>query len=107
MSLLTNEWNFAKISVINSRDAQIETTTTTPNKEASIEIYENAEYWIDAKIRVDGNSSSAYNTITVSTLPDRVERIEFFDLPERQVGIIGGIIVLVGIVGIVLKRSSS
>ncbi len=101
------EWSFAKISVINSRDAQVETTTTIPNKEASIEIYENAGYWIDAKIRVNGNSSSAYNTITVSTLPNSVERIEFFDLPERQVGIIGGIVFLVGIVGIVLKRSSS
>ena len=32
----------------------VDTTTTTPNKkEISIPIYENGEYWIDAKIRGD------------------------------------------------------
>ncbi|MDH3696961.1 MAG: S8 family serine peptidase, partial [Nitrosopumilus sp.] len=47
------KWSFAKISVTNSKDGNTDTVTTTPNKNASIDIYENAEYWIDAKIRVN------------------------------------------------------
>ena len=98
------EWSFAKISIINSNDGKIYTTTTTPNKDASIEIYENAEYWIDAKIKVKESTSSAFNTIEISSLPKNSNRLNIIDFPERQIGIIVGIIVLIGIVGIIKRR---
>ena len=69
------EWSFTKISVTNSKDGTTSTTTTTPDKKASIEIYENSEYWIDAKIRVNGNTSNAFNTIEINSLA-RKSRIE-------------------------------
>lgn len=97
------EWSFAKISVINSKDGKTYTTTATPNKEASMEVYENAEYWIDAKIRVNGNSSDAFNTIKISSLPENSNRLDILDIPERQIGIIAGIVILIGVVGL-LKR---
>lgn len=97
------EWSFAKISVINSKDGKTHTTTATPNKEASMEIYENAEYWIDAKIRVNGNSSDAFNTIKISSLPENSNGLDILDIPERQIGIIAGIVILIGAVGF-LKR---
>ncbi|KAF6245014.1 S8 family serine peptidase [Nitrosopumilus sp. b2] len=96
------EWSFAKISVTNSKDGTVDTTTATPDKTASIDIYENTEYWIDAKIRVSGNSSSAYNTIDVKSIQER----ERFDLviPERQMAIIAGAVIIIGVVGILKRR---
>lgn len=96
------EWSFAKISITNSKDGIVETTTATPNKNSFIEIYENAEYWIDSKIRVNGNTSSAFNTIDVRTLEER-ERLDI-DIPEKQMGIIVVSVVIIGLVGIILKR---
>jgi len=98
-----DEWSFAKISVINSKDGRVDTTTMMPNKKATIDIFENAEYWIDAKIRVDGNSTSAYNTIDITTLPDNIQRSDI-DIPIKQIGIIAVIIAAIGIFGIIKKR---
>ncbi|MCH6586363.1 MAG: S8 family serine peptidase, partial [Thaumarchaeota archaeon] len=95
------EWSFAKISVTNSKDGKTDTTTATPNRKASIEIYENAEYWIDAKIRVKGNTSNAFNTIEISSLPENSQRLEIINIPEKQIGIIAGIVIIIGIIGLV------
>ena len=95
-------WSFAKISVTNSRDGKTSTTTMTPNKHGTMEIFENSEYWIDAKIRNNNNknSSSAYNTIEISTLEEKPQRFDFIKLPEKQIFIISGIVIIVGIIGI-------
>lgn len=98
------EWNFAKISVINSRDGKTDTTTTTPEKKSSIDIYENSEYWIEAKIRTNENTTNAFNTIKIDSLPENLERTYIFNIPEKQIGIIAGITIAIGIVGILLKR---
>ena len=98
------EWSFAKISVTNSKDGKTDTTTITPNKKVSIEIYENAEYWIDAKIRVNGNTSNAFNTVEISSLPENSYRIDTIDIPEKQIGIIAGIVIIIGIIGLVKRR---
>jgi len=99
------EWSFAKISVTNSKDGKTDTTTVTPNRIASIEIYENAEYWIEAKIKVNGNISSAFNTIKISSLPENSYRLEIIDIPEKQVGIIAGIVIIIGIFGLIKRQS--
>ncbi len=97
------EWNFAKISVTNSENGITDTTTVTPGKNSTIEIYENAEYWIDAKIRVNGITSNAFNTIKISTLSDNNEGLKI-DIPEKQIGLIAGIVIIVGIIGLVKRR---
>ncbi len=97
------EWNFAKISVTNSENGITDTTTITPGKNSTIEIYENAEYWIDAKIRVNGITSNAFNTIKISTLSDNNEGLKI-DIPEKQIGLIAGIVIIVGIIGLVKRR---
>jgi len=101
------EWSFAKISVINSKDGKTDTTTAVPNKKASIEIYENAEYWIDAKIRVNGNTTNAFTTIEISSLPENSNRLKIIDIPEKQIGIIAVIVIIVGTIGLVVKRKQS
>jgi len=98
-----DEWSFAKISVTNSKDGKVETTTMTPNKKATIEIYENSEYWIDAKIKTNENTTSVYNTIEITTLPENIQRLDM-DIPVKQIGIIAVIVSVVGIFGIVKRR---
>ena len=100
------EWSFAKISVTNSKDGRTDTTTAVPNRNASIEIYENVEYWIDAKIRVGGNTTNAFNTIVISSLPENSLRSEIIDIPEKQIGIIAGIVIIIGIIGLVKRKQS-
>ena len=100
------EWSFAKISVTNSKDGRTDTTTAVPNKNASIEIYENVEYWIDAKIRVGGNTTNAFNTIVISSLPENSLRSEIIDIPEKQIGIIAGIVIIIGIIGLIKRKQS-
>ncbi|MGY5146445.1 MAG: S8 family serine peptidase [Candidatus Nitrosopumilus sp. bin_7KS] len=98
------EWSFAKISVINSKDGRVTTTTTTPDKKASIGIYENSLYWIDAKIRVNGNTSNAFNTIEINSLDENIDRLDILDIPEKQIGIIAIILIGIGIFGILKRR---
>ena len=100
------EWSFAKISVTNSKDGRTDTTTAVPNKNASIEIYENVEYWIDAKIRVGGNTTNAFNTIVISSLPENSLRSEIIDIPEKQIGIIAVIVIIIGIIGLIKRKQS-
>ncbi len=101
------EWSFTKISVTNSNDGNTDTTTARPDKQASIEIYENAEYWIDAKIRVNQNTTDAFNVIQINSLPEDSSRLEIIDIPERQIGIIAVIMTIIGVFGIVMKKKST
>ena len=98
------KWSFAKISVTNSKDGKVGTTTIMPDKNSSIEVYENALYWIDAKIRVNGTSYDAFNTIEISTLDENPNRFDLIDIPEKQIGIIAVIVIAVGIFGLIKRR---
>ena len=98
------EWSFTKIVVTNSKDGSTVTTTTTPDKKASIKIYENSEYWIDAKIRVNGNTSNAFNTIEINSLEENYDRINIPDIPEKQIGIIAIFLIGIGIFGLLKRR---
>ena len=99
-----DEWSFAKISVINSEDGNVFTTTTTPDKEASIEIHENSKYWIDAKIRVNGNTSNAFNVIEVNSLDENQDRVNIIDIPEKQIVIISIILIGIATFGLIKRR---
>jgi minor extracellular serine protease Vpr len=99
-----DKWSFAKISVTNSKNGNMDTTTTTPNKKSSIEIYENGEYWVKAKIKVDGNTSDAFNTIKINSLSEKIEKRELTNIPEKQIIIIISIIVVVGIIGLLIRK---
>jgi len=100
-----NDWNFAKISVINSKDETTDVTTMTPTRESSIEVYENGEYWIDAKIRVDGETFNAFNTIQVDSVPSEKANFEFIKIPQKQIAIIAGVVVIIGVVGLFFRRT--
>lgn len=99
-----DKWSFAKISITNSKNGNMDTTTTTPNKKTSIEIYENGEYWIEAKIKVNGKTSDAFNTIKINSLSEKIEKMELTDIPEKQIIIIISIVTIVGIVGLLIRK---
>jgi len=100
------QWSFAKISVINSEDGKTETITATPERDASIRVNENGEYWIDAKIKVDGKTFDAYNTIEVNSINEDQNEFELLDIPEKQIVIVSGIAIIVGIVGVIAIRKT-
>ena len=100
------EWSFAKISVTNSKDGKTYTTTTTPKREASIEIYENSEYWIDAKIRVNENTTNVFDTIKINSLPPESNRLDVIDIPEKQLALIALIVGVVGVIGIIKRNQT-
>ncbi len=101
------EWSFAKISIINSNDGKEKTVTTTPNKKASFEIHENSEYWIDAKIRTDGNTSSAYNVIEINSIPENHVKENIISVPDKQIILITVILIGIAIFGLIKKRQTN
>ena len=101
------QWSFAKILVINSKDGKTETVTATPEKDASIRVNENAEYWVYAKIKVNGKTFDAYNTIEVNSTNDNIQsEFESLNIPEKQIAIVLGIVIIIGIVGVIAIRKT-
>jgi len=101
------QWNFAKISVINSKDGNIETVTATPERDASIRVKENSIYWIDAKIQANGKAFDTYNTVEVNSINENIQnKFESLNIPEKQIGIVSGIVIIIGIVGIIAIRKT-
>ena len=78
-----DKWSFAKITITNSKNGNTDIITTTPDKKISLEIYENTEYWIDAKIKINENTTDAYNTIKITSLSEKIEKIELRNIPEK------------------------
>ena len=99
-----DEWSFAKITITNSKNGNSDTISTIPDKKTSLEIYENGEYWIDAKIKINGNTSDAFNTIKINSLSEKIEKSELRDIPEKQIILIVSMIVIIGIVGLIIRK---
>ena len=99
-----DKWSFAKISITNSKNGNSDTITMTPDKKISTEIYHNGEYWIEAKIMVNGNTTDAFNTIEINSISEKTDRLELINIPEKQIIIIISIIVIVGIIGLLIRK---
>ena len=96
-----DEWTFAKISVTNSKNSKTETATATPSHQAVMNLYENGLYWIEGKIKVGEETFDTYKIINVdSVLPGTSKPFDFFNIPEKQIGIIIAVVAIVGILGI-------
>jgi minor extracellular serine protease Vpr len=96
-----DKWSSAKITVTNSKNENTHIITATPDKKTSLKIYENGEYWINAKIRVDENTSNAFHTIKITSLS---EKIELMDIPEKQIILIISVIIIIGTVGLFIRK---
>jgi len=95
------KWSSAKITVTNSKNGNTYSITATPDKKTSLEIYENGEYWIDAKIRVDENISNAFDTIKITSLP---EEMKLTNIPEKQIILVISAIIIIGTAGLFIRK---
>ncbi|HXW02996.1 MAG TPA: S8 family serine peptidase, partial [Nitrosarchaeum sp.] len=100
------DWNFAKISVTKSNTEITDVVTATPNKNAKIRINQNGEYWIEAKIKSNDQTLDAYSTIIANSIDGTQNDFEILDIPQRQIVIVLGIVVIIGIIGAVKIKSS-
>jgi hypothetical protein len=69
-----------------------------------MKIYENSEYWIEAKIMSNGNTTDAFDLIKINSISEKTEVIELRNIPEKQIIIIISIIVVVGIIGLLIRK---
>ena len=99
-----DKWSFTKITITNSKNGNTDTITATPDKKPSMKIYENSEYWIEAKIMSDGNTTDAFDLIKINSISEKSEVIELRNIPEKQIIIIISIIVVVGIIGLLIRK---
>ena len=100
------QWSFAKISVTNSKDGSTETISTNPGKVSTMNVYENGEYWIQTSLRTEEDSFDAFDVIEVnSVLPGTTKPFDWFGLPEKQIGVIAIVVIVMGLVGLKISRT--
>jgi len=98
-------WSYAKISIINQETGKMFTDSIVPGKNSEVTVYQPGEYWIEAKIKDDDKTLSAYASIQVK----KIERSEknlanTLNLPEKPILIIAAIMIVTAIVGLSIRR---
>ena len=106
--LYPEEWSYAKISVINKDTGKTDVTSVTPKKESSISVTEKGEYWILANIIANGETSDAFETITIETpsTKNNFDLFDFFEIPERPFIIVIVVAVMISLVGLKFRAKS-
>jgi len=103
--LSASSWSYAKISVINQETGKTFTDSIVPGKYSELTVNQPGEYWIEAKIKDDDKTLSAYASIQVK----KIERSEknlanTLNLPEKPILIIAAIMIVTAIVGLSIRR---
>jgi len=100
-----SSWAYAKISVINQETGKTFTDSIVPSKNSELTVYEPGEYWIEAKIKGDDKTLSAYATIQVEKIEhDEKNLANTLNLPEKPILIISAIMIATAIVGLSIRR---
>ena len=100
-----SSWSYAKISVINQETGKIITDSITPNKSPEMTVSQPGKYWIEAKIKDDDKTLSAYASIYVKTIEhDEKSLGNMLNLPEKTILIISAIMIVTVVVGLSVRR---
>jgi minor extracellular serine protease Vpr len=99
-----DEWTYAKISLTNAITGKSDTTSATPSKMAKLSVNENGQYWVEAKINVNGETFDAFETVEVKSATSGINVFGSLNIPERQIFIIFGIIIAVAAVGLKIRK---
>jgi len=100
-----SSWSYAKISIINQETGKMFTDSIVPGKNSELTVYEPGEYWIEAKIKDDDKTLSAYATIQVEKIEHDEKNIaNALNLPEKPILIIAAIMIVTAIVGLSIRR---
>ena len=103
-----SSWSYAKISVINQETGEMFTDSIVPGKNSELTVYEPGEYWIEAEIKDDDRTLSAYATIQVEKIEhDEKNLANALNLPEKPILIIAAIMIVTAIVGLSIRRTSN
>ena len=98
-------WSYAKISIINQETGKTFTDSIVPGKNSELVVYQSGEYWIEAKIKDDYKTLSAYATIQVEKIEHGEKNLaNMFNLPEKPILIIAAIMIVTAIVGLSIRR---
>ena len=103
-----SSWSYAKIYVINQETGKVSTESITPGKNPEMTVSQPGKYWIEAKIKDDDKTLSAYASIHVKTI-EHDEKIlgSMLNLPEKTILIISAIMIATVIVGLSVRRTSN
>jgi minor extracellular serine protease Vpr len=104
--LSTDDWTYAKISVSDKDNGIIDTTSATPIKDGKITVYKPGLYWIEAQIRVNGETFEMYETVQVKTAAQNkpLEFLNMLNVPERPILIIFAVLVIIALVGLKIRK---
>ena len=104
--LTPDDWTYAKISVSDKNNKIIDTTSATPTKNGKITVYESGEYWVEAQIRVNGDTFEVYETAKVKSASNNMplEFLNMLNIPERPILIIFAALVIISLVGLKIRR---
>ena len=98
-------WSYAKISIINQETGKMFTDSIVPGKNSELVVYQSGEYWIEAKIKDDDKTLSAYATIQVEKIEHSEKNLaNTLKLPEKPILIIAAIMIVTVIVGLSVRR---
>jgi hypothetical protein len=98
-------WSYAKLSIINQETGKTFTDSIVPGKNSELAVYQSGEYWIEAKIKDDGKTLSAYASIQVKKIEHGEKNLQsMFNLPEKPILIIAAIMIVTAIVGLSVRR---
>jgi len=98
-------WSYAKISIINQETGKTFTDSIVPGKNSELVVYQSGEYWIEAKIKDDYKTLSAYATIQVEKIEHGEKNLaNTLNLPEKPILIIAAIMIVTAIVGLSIRR---
>ena len=100
-----SSWSYAKLSIINQETGKTFTDSIVPGKNSELTVYEPGEYWIEAKIKGDDKTLSAYATIQVEKIEHSEKNLaNTLNLPEKPILIIAAIMIVTAIVGLSIRR---
>ena len=100
------DWHYAKFTITNKDTQESKTVSITPKKNDGIFGIVDGEYWIEANIRTESQTINAYQTVYIQSGIDK-ENSSFgssFEFPEKPIIIVMAIIVIVGIIGVIIRK---
>jgi hypothetical protein len=100
-----SSWSYAKISIINQETGKMFAESIVPGKNLEMAVSQPGEYWIEAKIKDDDRTLSAYASIQVKKIGhDEKDLANTLNLPEKPILIIAAIMIVTAIVGLSVRR---
>jgi len=101
------DWEYAKITVTNSKTLDERTVSITPKKFDSLKLYDVGRYWIEANVK---NSSGTFDVFEFYDIKEDLSEqkpiVENSELPERALIILGIIFSIVLIAGLKFRRKN-